>query len=281
MIYIRLLIAVHDQFNENTLWDEQIWCKPNASKIASENQEKKKRLNKTNYYALPEIKWPFLFKRCKWKPDLWWEMTWRESEPWSCIQQDWCPQWRLCRASGIWPRRYQQGDSRKYAKGGNCWKDKCVGTLWRTQKCRLSPGNNMIFFPTLNPWWIEYNFILCWCGVTVSVLVRFVVAQYLENLQIKLSSALLYLEKCSWTGMQLRIANEYCSLKIPHENYLCISMTTFQPFWNSIQCGEISKFLMFELNWSITSIHILNHQYTRALSIEYTKYWTLYTTLYN
>lgn len=52
------------------------------------------------------------------------------------------------------------------------WKDKCVGTLWRTQKWKLSLGTNMKYFFTLNPQWIQCNFFLCLqchCGITVSL----------------------------------------------------------------------------------------------------------------
>lgn len=90
------------------------------------------------------------------------------------------------------------------------WKDKCVGTLWRTQKWKLSLGNNMKYFFTLNPQWIQCNFfplltmslwhycVFCKVGAGGSV----VVLQYLEKCWIKLSSELPYLRKYSWTGMQ-------------------------------------------------------------------------------
>ena len=56
----------------------------------------------------------------------------------------------------------------------NRWKDKCVGTLWRTQKWKPSPGNYIKFWFTLNLQWIHpSNFILCiqcHCGITVHYL---------------------------------------------------------------------------------------------------------------
>lgn len=90
------------------------------------------------------------------------------------------------------------------------WKDKCVGTLWGTQKGKLSLGNNIKYIFTLNPWCIQSNFILCLqChrGITLSLVkllaVRvFVVPQCEGNRWLNLISDLLYLAARLWTGMR-------------------------------------------------------------------------------
>lgn len=68
-----------------------------------------------------------------------------EGTPWTGTQQDWCPQWRIRR--GLW------GATASVSAGGlknmqrkSHWKDKCVATLWGTQKWNLSRGTYIRYF---------------------------------------------------------------------------------------------------------------------------------------
>lgn len=112
-----------------------------------------RELHQYNHDQMQEMKWKYSvgidasFLGALVKTGFLLENERRHKLPWSCTQEDWCPQRRLWGASGTWAR-VSAGGLKKICKESH-WKDKCEGTLGRTQKWKPSPGNNIKFY---SPW---------------------------------------------------------------------------------------------------------------------------------
>lgn len=103
------------------------------------------------------------------------------------------------------------------------WKDKCVGTLWRTQKWKLSQGNYIHFCFSLNPQRVWSTFIPCWYNVTMAVPGRWNSLWYFCGIAVRATlfwADVLRMWPLNWnTGL-----SRVCISLILHEIYLHTSL---------------------------------------------------------
>lgn len=151
--------------------------------------------------------------------------------------------------------RISRGIKRKNMQRKTPWKDKWVGTLWRTQKRKPSPGNNITFY---SPWtWWEFSLILSfaynvdtvWPGVCVCCCwwKRRGLLQDLENYWLQLCAEELYLGR---NGLQYSLRIVQFSENPPWKSFL---YTHNDFIWNCTSHRSVYTFFLFNYTIKISS----------------------------